>query len=341
MKGPGEGEILVTGGAGFIGSHVVLALALQGYKCIIFDNFSNSSREVISRLESCTGDEVKFFIGDICNENDLDEVFREHNVTDVIHCAGLKSVEESFAVENKYRQVNVYGTLMLLEKMKRYGCNALIFSSSATVYGTPSYLPCDEEHPVAPLSPYGETKLEAENIIKEWALNSDSRTAVVLRYFNPVGCEKSGLLGENPTQLATNLFPVILDLIEKKREELYVFGCDYETADGTGARDYIHVSDLADAHIAALENFKNIAKYEEINVGTGCSYTVLEVLDEFSSVLGQRIPYIIKERREGDVGEIFTSRGRARSLLNWSPRLTLSAMCRDSLNSRGLLDWQK
>ncbi|MDK2761550.1 MAG: UDP-glucose 4-epimerase GalE [Sphingopyxis sp.] len=331
-------KILLTGGAGYIGSHVAAALVSSGHDIVCFDNLSNSEAGVMDRLEAITGTPIPLVKGDIRDRDALDKVFGDHAVEAVIHFAGLKAVGESVAQPMRYYDNNVRGTLTLLEAMSDCDVKTLVFSSSATVYGSPSYLPIDEEHPTSATNPYGRTKLMIEEMLADVAASDPEWRIATLRYFNPVGAHDSGLIGENPNGVPNNLMPYISRVAAGRLNELSVFGGDYPTPDGTGVRDYIHVLDLADGHVAALDA---IAKTERPlstwNLGTGQGYSVLDMVKAFERVNGVRVPYRIAPRRDGDIASCFASPERAERELGWKASRGLDAMCASSWSFEHML----
>lgn len=324
-------KILLTGGAGYIGSHVAAPLVAAGHHVVCFDNLSNSDASVMDRLEAITGTAVPLVEGDIRDGDALCRVMREHGIDAVIHFAGLKAVGESVADPIRYYDNNVRGTLSLIEAMRDCGLKTLVFSSSATVYGQPQYLPLDENHPTSATNPYGRTKLMIEEMLADVAAADPEWRIAILRYFNPVGAHDSGLIGENPNGIPNNLMPFISRVAAGRLAELSVFGNDYDTPDGTGVRDYIHVVDLADGHVAALDA---IAKADRPlstwNLGTGQGYSVLDMVEAFERVNGVPIPYRIAPRRDGDVASCFASPERAARELGWQAERDLDAMCASS-----------
>lgn len=331
-------RILLTGGAGYIGSHVAAALVAEKHEVVCFDNLSNSDASVMDRLEAITGTAVPLVEGDIRDGDALRRVMREHEVEAVIHFAGLKAVGESVAEPIKYYDNNVRGTLSLLEAMRDCGVKTLVFSSSATVYGQPQYLPLDENHPTSATNPYGRTKLMIEEMLADVAAADPEWRIAILRYFNPVGAHDSGLIGENPNGIPNNLMPFISRVAAGRLAELSVFGDDYDTPDGTGVRDYIHVVDLSGGHVAALDA---VAKADQPlstwNLGTGTGYSVLDMVEAFERVNGVPIPYRIAPRRDGDVASCFASPERAARELGWTAERDLDAMCSSSWNFERLL----
>lgn len=331
-------KILLTGGAGYIGSHVAAALIAEKHDVVCFDNLSNSDVSVMDHLEAITGTAVPLVEGDIRDGDALRRTMREHGIEAVIHFAGLKAVGESVAEPIKYYDNNVRGTLSLLEAMRDCGTKTLVFSSSATVYGQPQYLPLDENHPTSATNPYGRTKLMIEEMLADVAAADPEWRIAILRYFNPVGAHDSGLIGENPNGIPNNLMPFISRVAAGRLAELSVFGNDYDTPDGTGVRDYIHVVDLAGGHVSALDT---IAKADQPlstwNLGTGTGYSVLDMVEAFERVNGVPIPYRIAPRRDGDVASCFASPERAARELGWTAERDLDAMCSSSWRFERLL----
>lgn len=323
-------KILVTGGAGYIGSHTFITLIEAGYQPVILDNFSNSSVEVLARLEEITGVTPEFVKGDIQSSSDLDAVFSKYTISAVIHFAGLKAVGESVERPLAYYDNNVTGTLQLLAAMGRAGVKNLVFSSSATVYGDPASTPITEGFPRSTTNPYGHTKLVVEEILESLYRAEPDWNIACLRYFNPVGAHNSGLIGENPSGAPNNLMPYIAQVAVGRREFLSVFGGDYPTVDGTGVRDYIHVMDLAAGHIAALEYLAAGGGLINVNLGTGSGVSVLELVQAFERASGQPVPYQIVERRAGDVAECWADPLLAKEKLAWTADRTLNEMCEDA-----------
>jgi UDP-glucose 4-epimerase len=324
-------KILLTGGTGYIGSHVAAALVSSGHAVVCFDNLANSDAGVIDRLEAITGTAIPMIVGDIRDGDALRSVMTDQGVEAVIHFAGLKAVGESVAEPIKYYDNNVRGTLSLVQAMTDCGVKTLVFSSSATVYGQPRYLPLDENHPTSATNPYGRTKLMIEEMLSDIAASDPEWRIATLRYFNPVGAHDSGLIGENPNGIPNNLMPFITRVAAGRLSELSVFGNDYDTPDGTGVRDYIHVVDLADGHVAALDT---ISKAEPAlstwNLGTGQGYSVLDMVEAFERVNNVSIPYRIAPRRDGDVASCYASPERAARELGWTAQRDLDAMCASS-----------
>ena len=324
-------KILLTGGTGYIGSHVAAALVASGHEVVCFDNLANSDADVIDRLEAITGRSIPLVVGDIRDGEAVRQAITRHSVDAVIHFAGLKAVGESVAEPIKYYDNNVRGTLSLVEAMADCGIKTLVFSSSATVYGEPQYLPLDENHPTSATNPYGRTKLMIEEMLADIAASDREWRIATLRYFNPVGAHDSGLIGENPNGIPNNLMPFISRVAAGRLSELSVFGNDYDTPDGTGVRDYIHVLDLAEGHVAALDAISRAEPaLSTWNLGTGQGYSVLDMVAAFERVNGVRIPYRIAPRRDGDVASCFASPERAARELGWTAQRDLDAMCSSS-----------
>ena len=322
-------KILVTGGAGYIGSHTCVELLQAGYEVVIYDNLSNSHVEVINRIEAITQKRPKLVIGDIRDQASLIKCMHEHQCDAVMHFAGLKAVGESVAQPLKYFDNNFIGTLRLLEAMQASNIKTIVFSSSATVYGDPVYLPFDEQHPLAPTNPYGQTKLYIEEMLKDLFNASPDWHIGILRYFNPVGAHSSGLIGEDPQGVPNNLMPYIAQVAVGKRESLNIWGNDYPTIDGTGVRDYIHVTDLAQGHIKTLEHLAQQPRLFVANLGSGKGSSVLQVLNAFEKAAGKNIPYAFKDRRAGDVAAFYADPTLANQLLDWKTTQTLDVMCTD------------
>lgn len=320
-------RVLVSGGAGYIGSHTLLELMASNHDVCVFDNFSNSSPVVIDRVRSLSNGQVQCHEGDIRDPAALDQVMADFAPEAVIHFAGLKAVGESQERPVDYYDVNVNGTLCLLAAMDRAGCARVIFSSSATVYGKPDYLPYDEAHPTNPTSVYGRTKLMAEHILTDWARARHGASAVILRYFNPVGAHPSARIGEDPSDVPNNLMPYIAQVAVGKRAHLSVFGDDYDTPDGTGLRDYIHVVDLAHAHVAAVDYAAQNTGARPFNIGTGQPYSVLDMVAAFERACGRGIPVEITPRRAGDIAAMQADASRAAAELNWRASHDLDDMC--------------
>lgn len=327
-------NIIVTGGAGYIGSHTVVELIEQGYTPIIIDNFCNSEKTVINRLEEITGEKTQVFEGDCTNKQFMSDVFTQTNPVGVIHFAAYKAVGESVEKPLNYYRNNVVSLLVLLEVMKKTNCKQLVFSSSCTVYGTPEKLPVTEQSPTQKaISPYGNTKQIAEDIIKDQVAANSGLSAVALRYFNPIGAHPSGLIGELPLGIPSNLVPFVTQTAAGLRNELTIFGNDYNTPDGTNIRDYIHVVDLAKAHVKTLDYLNGKDKfYDFINIGTGTGTSVLEIVNTFEKVSGQKLNYKIGPRRAGDVEQIYASVDKSVEVLKWKTELSVEDALRDAWN---------
>lgn len=325
--------ILVTGGAGYIGSHTVLTLLERGDDVVVLDNLSNASRESISRVEKLTGKTATFVEGDILDRACLRDLFAVHDISAVIHFAGLKAVGESTRMPLEYYQNNVTGTLVLLEEMRAAGVNQFIFSSSATVYGADAPVPYVETTPIGgTTSPYGTSKLMVELILRDYAKANPELKAIALRYFNPVGAHESGQIGEDPNGIPNNLLPYIAQVAIGRLEKLGIFGDDYPTKDGTGVRDYIHVMDLAEGHLKALDHLPAISGYKAYNLGAGEGYSVLEMVKSFEKASGRPIPYQISPRRDGDLAAFWADATLADKELNWRVSRGIDEMMRDTWN---------
>jgi UDP-glucose 4-epimerase len=322
-------KILVTGGAGYIGAHTCVALLQADYEVVIYDNLSNSHAEVINRIEAITQKRPTLVVGDIRDQATLIECMHQHQFDAVIHFAGLKAVGESVEQPLKYFDNNFTGSVKLLEAMKICDIKTIVFSSSATVYGNPMYLPFDEKHPLAPTNPYGQTKLFIEEMLKDLYIAEPDWRIGILRYFNPVGAHESGLIGEDPRGIPNNLMPYIAQVAIGKRESLNIWGNDYETPDGTGIRDFIHVTDLALGHLRTLEYLAQAPDLLVANLGSGKGSSVLQMLNTFESVAGRKIPHQFKERRPGDISTSFADPSIANKLLKWETSKTLNMMCTD------------
>ena len=322
-------RVCLTGGAGYIGSHILVPLLHNGHDVLVVDNFANSAPASLQTVRHLTDRSFEVLEDDICNAAALSHALVAFRPDIVIHCAGLKAVGESQEQPLRYYRTNVEGSISLLEAMDQAGCHRIIFSSSATVYGTPHYLPYDEAHPVTPVNVYGRTKAMIEDIITDWAATDPAHAAALLRYFNPLGAHESGEIGEDPKDIPNNLAPYIADVATGTRPELSVFGDDYDTRDGTGVRDYIHVTDLADGHVAAMAFLEGHRGVETFNLGTGEGRSVLEVVAAFRRASNRSIPYTIKPRREGDIAEFFANPAKANDQLGWRAHRSLDAMCAD------------
>jgi UDP-glucose 4-epimerase len=326
-------SILITGGTGYIASHTLIELDKAGFSFIVYDNLSNSSLESLKRVSNIINKEIEFVEGDIRDKEKLREVFKKHDIDSVIHFAGLKAVGESVEKPLKYYDNNVCGTLRLLEVMKEFNCKKIVFSSSATVYGDPATTPITEDFPVgSTTNPYGTSKYMIERILEDVYISDNSFKIAILRYFNPVGAHESGIIGEDPNGIPNNLMPFITQVAVGKREYLNVFGGDYDTHDGTGVRDYIHVMDLANAHVKAIEYLNKSDKIKPliVNVGTGKGYSVLDVVKAFEKASGRKIPYKIVDRRSGDVAKVYADPSYAKKVLGWEATRDINKMCEDS-----------
>lgn len=323
-------KVLVTGGTGYIGSHTCVELLNSGYDVVIIDNLCNSKREVVDKIESITSKKVKFYEEDVCNKEALQTIFKENKIDAVIHFAGLKAVGESVQKPLMYYRNNLDSTLSLLEVMNEYNCKQLVFSSSATVYGTPKSLPIKEDFPLSTTNPYGSTKLMIEDILRDLYISDNDWSIALLRYFNPIGAHSSGLIGENPSGIPNNLMPYIIKVATGELPILNVFGDDYDTKDGTGVRDYIHVVDLALGHLKAIERIVNTKGVDTYNLGTGEGYSVLELVKTFERVNGIKVNYQITDRRPGDIAACYADPSKAKELLDWQAQKNIEEMCYDS-----------
>lgn len=322
-------NILLTGGAGYIGSHTAVELINEGHEVIVADNYSNSSPDAIDRIEKVAGMLTAYDV-DVSDEEKMQQIFSKHKIDAVIHFAGYKAVGESVQYPLKYYENNLRALIVTLKMMKAFEVNTIIFSSSATVYGTSQAVPFDEEMDTGCTNPYGCTKFVCEQILRDVAKAEEEFTPIILRYFNPVGAHESGLLGEDPKGIPNNLMPYIQQVASGKLEKLNIFGNDYDTKDGTGIRDYIHVVDLAKGHVKAVQYAQEHRKMEIFNLGTGTGYSVLEVVKAFEQANGIEIPYQIVDRRKGDAAESYADVSKARNVLNWKAEKTLEQMCRDA-----------
>ncbi|WP_134703808.1 UDP-glucose 4-epimerase GalE [Ammoniphilus sp. YIM 78166] len=324
--------ILVTGGAGYIGSHTCVELLNAGYDLIVVDSFTNSKPESLNRVKEITGKEFGFYKYDLLNREDLENIFIENNIDAVIHFAGLKAVGESVEMPLRYYHNNITGTLILCELMQKYGVKKLVFSSSATVYGTPERVPISEDFPLNATNPYGQTKQMIEEILRDLHRSDNEWSIALLRYFNPIGAHSSGLIGEDPNGIPNNLMPYITQVAVGKLNELKVFGNNYPTMDGTGVRDYIHVVDLADGHLKALERVLSTSGVDAYNLGTGRGYSVLELVVALEKASGRKVPYSIVDKRPGDVAICYADPSKAKEKLSWIAKRGIEEMCRDSWN---------
>ena len=325
--------ILVTGGAGYIGSHTCVELLNAGYDVVIIDNLYNSNQKAVDRIEEITGKKVKFYEEDLMDRAAVKRVFDENQIDAVIHFAGLKAVGESVHKPIEYYRTNIGSTLNLTDEMRAHGCKNIIFSSSATVYGDPAEIPITENCPKGTCTnPYGWTKWMQEQILTDIHTADPEWNVILLRYFNPIGAHKSGLIGEDPKGIPNNLLPYVAQVAIGKLPEINVFGNDYDTPDGTGVRDYIHVVDLARGHVKAIERFAKKDGVFVCNLGTGHGYSVLDVIHAFEKACGKELPYVIRERRPGDIATCYSSPAKAEKELGWTAEFDLEDMCRDSWN---------
>ena len=323
-------KILVTGGAGYIGSHACVELLNAGYEVVVVDNLSNSKEEALERVQEITGKSLKFYKADLLDAEALDTIFKQESIDAVMHFAGLKAVGESVSIPLHYYHNNITGTLLLCKAMQKYGVKNMVFSSSATVYGDPSRVPITEDFPLSATNPYGQTKLMIEQILRDLYKSDNSFNIAILRYFNPVGAHKSGLIGEDPKGIPNNLVPYITQVAAGKLDELKVFGNDYPTPDGTGVRDYIHVVDLVLGHLKALDKLMTNPGVVTYNLGTGKGYSVLEMVNAFRKVTGKPIPYKIVDRRPGDIASCYADPSKANKELGWRATRGLEEMCQDA-----------
>lgn len=326
--------ILITGGTGFIGSHTVVELLKDKREVIIVDNLLNSKKCVLDRIEKITGVRPAFYQADLLDYNAIDKIFDENSIDSVIHFAGLKAVGESCQKPLLYYNNNITGTLNLCEIMSKHNCKLIVFSSSATVYGNPKSVPIKEDFPLSTTNPYGQTKLVIERILSDIAISDPEWSISILRYFNPIGAHESGLIGEDPKGIPNNLLPYISKVASGKLDHLTIYGDDYNTHDGTGVRDYIHVVDLADAHLKALDEAKNRKGIDYFNIGTGIGYSVLDIVKSYEEATGKKVPYVIGARRPGDIDECYADPAKAKNILGWSAKKGISEMCVD------LAKWQ-
>ncbi len=327
--------VLVTGGAGYIGSHTLISMFESGYDVVVIDNLDNSSKEAIKRVEEITGREVRFYENDVRDKDALRKIFRENNIEAVIHFAGLKAVGESCSIPIKYYDNNLISTLYLLEVMEEFSVKRLVFSSSATVYGVATEMPLREGMPLGAINPYGRTKYFIEEILRDLYSSDNTWSIALLRYFNPIGAHESGKIGEDPRGIPNNLMPYISQVAVGRLERLNVFGNDYDTPDGTGVRDYIHVVDLANGHAKATDWVLNNTGCEPFNLGTGNGCSVLELKNAFEEASGVTVPYVIAPRRPGDPASVYADAKKAKEILGWEAKKTIKEMCEDTWR------WQK
>jgi len=324
--------LFVTGGAGYIGTHTTLQLLEAGHDVVVIDNLSNSNLEALRRVKALANRPVTFYEGDILDRTLLDDIFTQHSIDAVIHFAGLKAVGESVSEPLRYYENNVVGTTVLLHAMTDHGVKRIVFSSSATVYGMPERTPIDESFPLSATNPYGRTKLMIEDIMRDLAVADPSWSIALLRYFNPIGAHESGQIGEDPFDIPNNLMPYITQVAVGRLSELSVFGDDYDTPDGTGVRDYIHVVDLADGHLKALDYVMDHTGAEAFNLGTGTGYSVLDLVQAFEAESGKAVPYKVTPRRPGDIATCFANPSKSKRVLGWEAKHDVRAMCRDAWN---------
>ena len=322
--------VLITGGAGYIGAHTAVELLQNGEDIVIVDNFVNSKPEVLDAVRTITGRDFPFYEADLLDRDAVDRIFSENEIDTVIHFAGLKAVGESVSKPLEYYHNNLTGTFVLCDRMRAHSVKRMVFSSSATVYGNPQYVPLDESHPLSTTNPYGATKLFLEQILSDLAAADPAWSVVLLRYFNPIGAHESGLIGEDPRGIPNNLVPYIAQVAVGKLEKLHVYGDDYPTHDGTGVRDYIHVVDLARGHVAALRKLAQNCGLFTCNLGTGKGYSVLDVLHAYEKACGKTLPYVIDPRRPGDIAECYADPAKARDELGWEARYGIEEMCASS-----------
>ena len=327
--------VLVTGGAGYIGSHTCIEMVKAGYDVVVVDNLDNSNKESLSRVEKIVGKEIKFYENDVRDKDALRKIFSENKIEAVIHFAGLKAVGESVAKPIEYYDNNLISTIYLLEVMREFDVKKFVFSSSATVYGVAKEMPLKEGMPTGAINPYGRTKLFIEEILRDLYVSDNTWGIAILRYFNPIGAHESGTIGEDPKGIPNNLMPYIAQVAVGRREQLHVFGNDYNTVDGTGVRDYIHVCDLAVGHVKAVDWALKNEKCDEFNLGTGNGTSVLQLKDAFETASGVEIPFVIDPRRPGDPDEVYADASKALDVLGWKADLGVDEMCRDTWN------WQK
>lgn len=330
-----KGTILLTGGTGFIGSHTCVELQNAGYSVVCLDNLFNSDISMLDRIEKITGVKPVFYQCDILDAKGLEKVFSENKIDGVIHFAGFKAVGESVSIPLRYYHNNVEGTLVLCDVMQKFGIKKMVFSSSSTVYGCPKTLPIKEDFPLGATNPYGRSKLMIEEILRDLYVSDNQWSISLLRYFNPVGAHKSGLIGESPRGIPNNLMPFVAQVATGKLNRLKVFGNDYPTVDGTGVRDYIHITDLATGHVAAIKRVLNKTGVDTYNLGTGHGYSVLELVKSFEKASGRKIPYDIVSRRPGDIAACYADCSKAKEELGWSAKFGIEEMCEDSWR------WQK
>ncbi len=324
-------SVLVTGGAGFIGSHTCVELLNAGEELVVLDNFVNSKPKAVERIKEIANRDFKFYEADLLDREAIEKIFDENpGIDSVIHFAGLKAVGESVAKPIEYYYNNITGTLILCDVMRKHGVKKIVFSSSATVYGTPKTVPIKEDFPLSTTNPYGSTKLMIENILRDIYVSDNEWSIALLRYFNPIGAHESGLIGENPNGIPNNLMPYIAQVASGKLDQLSVFGNDYPTHDGTGVRDYIHVVDLAKGHIKAVEKVRKSTGADAYNLGTGKGYSVLDIVNAFEKANGVKVNYKVTDRRPGDIAECYADPSYAKQQLGWEAKFDLERMCKDT-----------
>ena len=324
--------VLVTGGAGFIGTHTCVELLEIGEEIVVFDNFVNSKMTAVENVKKITGKDFKFYEADMLDRAAMEKIFADNNITEVIHFAGLKAVGESVEKPVEYYHNNITGTLILIDVMRKYGCKKIVFSSSATVYGSPKSLPITEDFPLSTTNPYGSTKLMIEQILRDVYVSDPTWSIALLRYFNPTGAHASGLIGEDPNGIPNNIMPRLINVATGKMEKMTVFGNDYPTKDGTGVRDYIHVVDLAKGHLAAINWVRANEACDAFNLGTGTGYSVLELISSLEKACGKELPIIYTPRRPGDIAACYADPKKAREVLHWEAKLGVEKMCEDAWN---------
>ncbi len=326
-------KVLLTGGFGYIGTHIATLLADRKKEFFIYDNFHNCKKSIINRLNLLTGLNIEFVNGDIRDNKKLSKIIKEKKISSVIHLAALKSIKESMINPLEYYDVNVNGTISLLNAMQSQGVTNLLFSSSATIYGEPLYLPIDESHPLKAINPYGETKLIIEKILRDLVYADKNWSVTSLRYFNPIGCHKSGAIGDDPLSKDTpNIVPSIINVLNGSKDVFEIYGDNYETHDGTGVRDYIHIMDLAEAHLSALNYLIKNRGLNIFNLGTGNGYSVMDVINSFEKITGKEIPKVFIQKREGDVSACYANPSKAKRILKWKSKMNLIDMCLSSWN---------
>lgn len=325
-------KILVTGGTGFIGSHTCVELLKNNFDIVVMDNLSNSKRAAVDRIEKISEKKITFYKTDMCDYEGVTQIFKENNIDAVIHFAGLKAVGESVRMPLEYYTNNIHGTLILLRVMRENGCKKIVFSSSATVYGMNNVAPYTEDMPTSATNPYGYTKVMIEQILRDCCVADDEMSVVALRYFNPIGAHKSGLIGEDPNGIPNNLVPYIAQVAAGKLEQLSVYGNDYDTPDGTGVRDYIHVEDLAAGHVCAIDYVMKNKGFEAVNLGTGKGSSVLEVVAAYEKACGKPINKRIAPRRSGDIATCYADASKAKHIFGWEAKADIEEMCADSWN---------